>query len=38
MNDQVASIYNVKNSVMDLAVHFGPRLLAALVILLLGCW
>lgn len=36
MNDQVASIYNVKNSVMDLAVHFGPRLLAALVILLLG--
>jgi len=28
MNDQVASIYNVKNSVMDLAVHFGPRCVA----------
>ena len=36
MNDQVASIYSVKNSLIDLALRFGPRLLAAIVILLLG--
>src|SRR5262252_6122708 len=36
MNDQVATISNFKNELMDMAIRFGPRLLTAIVILLIG--
>ena len=36
MNDQVASIYSVKNTLIDLAIRFGPKLLIAIIILLAG--
>jgi small conductance mechanosensitive channel len=36
MNEQVASINQVKNTVIDLAIRFGPRVLIAILILLLG--
>lgn len=36
MNDQVATIYSLKNTLIDLAIRFGPRLLTAMVILLVG--
>jgi small conductance mechanosensitive channel len=36
MHDSIATIDQVKNTVVDLAIRFGPRLLAALVILLAG--
>lgn len=36
MNDQVATIYSLKNTLIDLAIRFGPRLLTAIVILLAG--
>ena len=36
MNQQVASIDQVKNTVVDLAIRFGPRLLAAILILVIG--
>jgi len=35
MNDQVATISNFKNELMDMAIRFGPRLLTAIVILLI---
>ena len=36
MNDQVATINNIKNTLLDLAIRFGPRLLAAILILVVG--
>jgi len=36
MNEQVASIAQVKSTVVDLAIRFGPRLLAAILILVIG--
>jgi small conductance mechanosensitive channel len=36
MNDSLASIEQVRNTAIDLALRFGPRLLAALVIIALG--
>jgi small conductance mechanosensitive channel len=36
MNEQVASIDQVKSTVVDLAIRFGPRLLAAILILVIG--
>jgi len=36
MNEQVATISNFKNELIDMAIRFGPRLLTALVILLVG--
>jgi small conductance mechanosensitive channel len=36
MHDSIATIDQVKNTVVDLAIRFGPRLLAALLILLAG--
>jgi small conductance mechanosensitive channel len=36
MNDQAATIYHAKDTLIDLLIRFGPRLLTAIVILLLG--
>jgi small conductance mechanosensitive channel len=36
MNDQVASVNNLKDTLLDLAIRFGPRLLAAALILVVG--
>src|SRR5215470_17067094 len=36
MNDQVATINNVEHTLIDLAIRFGPRLLAAILILVAG--
>lgn len=36
MNDQVASINHFRDSFLDLAVRYGPRLLAAILILIAG--
>ncbi len=36
MNEEVASISHAKNTLIDLAIRFGPRLFTALVILLVG--
>jgi small conductance mechanosensitive channel len=36
MHDSIATIDQVKNTVVDLAIRFGPRLLAALLILFVG--
>jgi small conductance mechanosensitive channel len=36
MHDSIATIDQVKNTVVDLAIRFGPRLLAALLILFAG--
>ncbi|MBS0581118.1 MAG: mechanosensitive ion channel family protein [Proteobacteria bacterium] len=36
MNDQVASITNLKSTFLDLAVRYGPRLLTAILILIAG--
>jgi small conductance mechanosensitive channel len=36
MNDQVATINNAKNTLLELAIRFGPRLLAAILILVAG--
>jgi small conductance mechanosensitive channel len=36
MNPQLASIYQIKNTVLDLAIRFGPRLLVAILILAVG--
>lgn len=36
MHDSIATIDQVKNTVVDLAIRFGPRLLAALLILAVG--
>jgi small conductance mechanosensitive channel len=36
MNDQVASISHAENTLIDLAIRFGPRLFTALLILIVG--
>jgi small conductance mechanosensitive channel len=36
MNEQVASITQAKNTLVDLAIRFGPRLLTAILILVVG--
>jgi small conductance mechanosensitive channel len=36
MSDEVATISHAKTQILDLAIRFGPRLLAALLILILG--
>ena len=36
MNDQAATISHAKDTLVDLAIRFGPRLLAAVVILIVG--
>ncbi len=36
MHDSIATVDQVKNTVLDLAIRFGPRLLAALLILFVG--
>lgn len=36
MHDSLATVDQVKNTVIDLAIRFGPRLLAALLILFIG--
>jgi small conductance mechanosensitive channel len=36
MNDQLATIEHARNTLVDLAIRFGPRLLAAILILALG--
>ncbi len=36
MNDQVASITNLKSTLLDIAVRYGPRLLTAILILIAG--
>jgi small conductance mechanosensitive channel len=36
MNEQAATISHAKDTVVDLAIRFGPRLLAAVLILILG--
>src|SRR5579862_2310025 len=36
MNDQVATVSNFEHSLIDLAIRFGPRLLTAIVILVIG--
>jgi small conductance mechanosensitive channel len=36
MHDSIATIDQAKNTVLDLAIRFGPRLLAALLILIVG--
>src|SRR5437868_5396355 len=36
MHDPIATVDQVKNTVIDLAIRFGPRLLAALLILFAG--
>jgi small conductance mechanosensitive channel len=36
MNDQAATISHAKDTLIDLAIRFGPRLLAAVVILIVG--
>jgi small conductance mechanosensitive channel len=36
MNAPVTSIDQIKNTVIDLAIHFGPRVLVAILILLVG--
>jgi len=36
MNDEVASISHAKNTLIELAIRFGPRLLTALLILIAG--
>jgi small conductance mechanosensitive channel len=36
MHDSIATIDQAKNTLVDLAIRFGPRLLAALVILIVG--
>jgi small conductance mechanosensitive channel len=38
MNDQVASISHAENTLIDLAIRFGPRLFTALLILIVGLW
>ena len=36
MNEQLATIYQVKSTILDLAVRFGPKVLAAILILVVG--
>jgi small conductance mechanosensitive channel len=36
MHDSIATIDQVKNTIVDLSIRFGPRLLAAMAILLAG--
>jgi small conductance mechanosensitive channel len=36
MNEQVATISHAKNSLMDMAIRFGPRLFTALLIIVVG--
>jgi len=36
MNSQIASLDQVKNTVLDLAIRFGPKLLVAILILVVG--
>lgn len=36
MNSQIASFDQIKNTVLDLAIRFGPKLLVAIVILIVG--
>jgi small conductance mechanosensitive channel len=36
VSDQVATITHIKNTILDLAIQFGPRVLVAIVILVLG--
>ena len=36
MNDQIATISTVKNTLLDLAIRFGPKLLVAILILIVG--
>ena len=36
MDDQFASIAQIKNTLIDLAIRFGPKVLAALLILAVG--
>ena len=36
MNSQIANLDQVKNTVLDLAIRFGPKLLVALLILIIG--
>jgi small conductance mechanosensitive channel len=36
VNDQIASIGNVKDTLLDLAIRFGPRLVVAILILVAG--
>src|SRR5262249_57582600 len=36
MNDQVANISHAQNTLMELAIRFGPRLLTAVLVLIVG--
>ena len=36
MNEQLATIEHAKNTVLDLMIRFGPKLLAALLVLAVG--
>src|ERR1019366_7018203 len=36
MNEQLATIYQAKSTILDLAVRFGPKVLAAILILVVG--
>jgi small conductance mechanosensitive channel len=36
VNDQIATISTVKNTLLDLAIRFGPKLLVAILILIVG--
>ena len=36
MNDQLAAVDQAKSTILDLAVRFGPKLLAAMLILVVG--
>src|ERR1035441_8834331 len=36
MNEQLATIYQAKSTILDLAVRFGPKVLAAILILIVG--
>jgi small conductance mechanosensitive channel len=42
MNEQLAAINQAKGTILDLAVRFGPKVLAAILILIVGvfvsCW
>jgi small conductance mechanosensitive channel len=36
MDDQLESVAQIKNTLIDLAIRFGPKVLAALLILSIG--
>lgn len=36
MNEQAATVSHAKDTILDLAIHFGPRLLTAVLILIVG--